>query len=88
VFTNLVVDRAQADPVPGSRSLVLSDVEGDLAGLAHGAGFVLFVEDGYLGMLEAFSYGERWPARVDSLSLSYVGGEPRTLEALDLDGSP
>ncbi len=88
VFTNLVVDRAQAEPISGHRSLVISDVEGDLAGLAHGAGFVLFVEEGYLEMLEAFSYGEHWPAYVSSLSLRYAGGGARNLAALDLDERP
>ena len=36
----------------------------DIAGLRHGAGFLLFVRDGGVSFLEGFSYDEAWPAEV------------------------
>src|SRR4051812_30492151 len=36
----------------------LSDVEATIDGLAHGAGFVIFVRDGRITMLEGFCYDE------------------------------
>ena len=41
--------------------IVLSDVAAEVSGLEHGAGFLLFVEDGAIDCLEGFSYGEAWP---------------------------
>ena len=50
--------------VPG-----LDDVTVEIEGLRHGAGFVLFLGDGLLDMLEGYSYGEPWPSRVGRFSL-------------------
>jgi hypothetical protein len=54
--------------------LHISDVEATIGGLAHGAGFVLFVDRGIITMLEGFSYDEPWPDRVGEFSLRY--GDP------------
>lgn len=51
-FTRLVVPES-ATPA-GVDRLALSDVRADLAGLEHGAGFVLWVERGWLAELEGF----------------------------------
>jgi hypothetical protein len=61
-----------ASAVPASvKQLRFGDVEATLAGLEHGAGFVLFVDDGELAMLEGFSYGEPWPSPVTRFALRY-----------------
>jgi hypothetical protein len=39
----------------------IGDVSGELEGLANGAGFVLFIRDGRLKMLEGFTFDEPWP---------------------------
>jgi len=54
----------------------ISDVEAELEGLKHGAGFVLFVRDGRLDMLEGFSYDEPWPTEIGNFRLAY-SSEPR-----------
>lgn len=56
----------------------IDDVEAELQGLAHGAGFVLFVRDGRLDTLEGFSYDEPWPPSVRQFRLTYRR-EPREL---------
>jgi hypothetical protein len=52
-------------------SVRFGDVEASIPGLAHGAGFLLYVDDGLLQMLEAYSYDEAWPQQVTEFSLAY-----------------
>jgi hypothetical protein len=59
-YTSLEVapDIEPAPVKPGTMDL--GDVNAVIDGLEHGAGFVLFVTDGVLHMLEGFSYDEPW----------------------------
>jgi hypothetical protein len=69
-FTYLAVARAVSEPTM-PRRLVISGPHGEIPGLAHGVGFVLFVEEGYLSFLEGFSYDEPWwPAPHSEFQLS------------------
>jgi hypothetical protein len=65
----------------GKTKFEIGGVHGKLDGLEHGAGFVLFVRDGRLDMLEGFSYDEPWPNEIRSFSLSYTM-DPRDLYGL------
>jgi hypothetical protein len=47
------------------RDAALGDVETEIAGLQHGAGFLLFVRGGVVSFLEGFSYDEPWPSVVN-----------------------
>lgn len=49
-------------PRVNRKRLVISDVGADVDELGHGAGFVLFVENGAIRCLEGFSYDESWPS--------------------------
>jgi hypothetical protein len=64
-------------PLPGRPSFSFGDVSAEINGLKHGAGFELFVKDGYLRMLEGFSFDESWPNTVETFSLCYMGGPER-----------
>lgn len=66
-FTHIVVPQRLA--VPGIGRLTLSDVAADIDGVQHGAGFVLFIEDGMLDLLEGFTYDEPWPDRVERFTV-------------------
>jgi hypothetical protein len=66
-------------PSAGPRDFEVDDVIGELQGLAHGAGFVLFVRDGRIDTLEGFSYDEPWPQQVSKFNLTYQR-DPRELE--------
>jgi hypothetical protein len=83
-FTEL---RVQPDerpaPMPSER-LRLGDVEAHIPGLEHGAGFLLYVDRGFLTMLEGYSYDEPWPVEVNNFTLEYAGGV-RDVAALHLD---
>ena len=56
----------------------LGDVNATLDGLAHGAGFVLFVRNGRLATLEGYTYEESWPKEIRNVKLTYQR-EPREL---------
>lgn len=58
-----------------SGSFYIEDVNADIEGLQHGAGFVLFVRGGRLDSLEGFTYGEQWPEDIDSFKLTYQAKE-------------
>lgn len=47
----------------------LGDVGAELPGVKHGAGFVLFIENGVVCQLEGFTYDDPWPDDVDIFSL-------------------
>jgi hypothetical protein len=49
-------------------------------GLEHGAGFELLVKDGYLRMLEGYSYDEPWPDSIHTFDLYYESGSQRNEE--------
>ena len=72
-FTKLALDddaRAARASLPPGRT-VLGQVDVAIRGLVHGAGAeCLVVEDGLLDMLEGFSYGEPWPALVETFEIS------------------
>ena len=57
-------DGTSIDPITG--------VGADIAGLQHGAGFVLFLAEGRLEMLEGFTYDEPWPDSYESFSVFHL----------------
>ena len=36
----------------------------DFPGVKYGSGYVLFVKDGFITMLEGYTYGEVWPDKI------------------------
>jgi len=75
-FTDLVLD-AEALRVPGRPSFKLGDVNGAAENVKHGLGFLLYMEDGALSMLEGYTYDEPWPDELRGLVLTYSGGRRR-----------
>lgn len=73
---------ADAPTLGAGGRLTIDDVNAEVTGLTHGAGFVLFVCDGRLDMLEGFSYDEPWPDDVSGFDLTYQR-EPRVLDFLE-----
>lgn len=49
--------------------MTLGDVAADFPGLQHGAGFLLFIREGVVSMLEGFSYDEPWPESMDTFNI-------------------
>jgi hypothetical protein len=50
----------------------LDDVVVEIEGLQHGAGFLLLIKDGFLNMLEGFTYDEEWPDAVKTFTVQYA----------------
>lgn len=50
-------------------NMEIGGVGAELPDLKHGAGFVLFVRDGVITMLEGFTYDEPWPTSNDGFKL-------------------
>jgi hypothetical protein len=61
------------------RRFVLGDVQASILGLNSGAGFLLYITDGALHMLEGFTFDEPWPHSIDEFHLSYDNGQIRDL---------
>lgn len=56
----------------GSRRVRFGDVFADVRGMEHGAGFVLFIDDGLITMLEGYSLAnESWPESPEWYGLRY-----------------
>ena len=58
------------------------DVKVSIDSLEHDAGFLLWVKDGILDLLEGYTYDEIWPASVESFELQYITGDSRDLNGL------
>ncbi len=63
--------------------LRFGDVVAEIPGLKNGAGFLLYVKNGLLDMLEGYSYDETWPDMIPRYILKYTSGEKRDLTVLD-----
>ena len=67
----------EAPRITGRPSFTLGDVNGTAENVTHGLGFVLFVTEGALSMLEGYTYDEPWPDEFRSLVLAYSTGQER-----------
>lgn len=62
----------QTDPAPtGQKEVRFGDVQATIDGLSHGAGFLLYVDKGFIRMLEGYSYEEPWPDHIVGFALTY-----------------
>lgn len=80
-YTDLSIS-PEAPRLPADKKTQLTDVTAETDGLQYGAGFVLFVKEGKIQLLEGFTYGEPWPENPQSWQLSYMGKQERDLEAI------
>jgi hypothetical protein len=76
-FTGLHVDTSTSPALATKEKLQIGGVGAEMSGLKYGAGFMVFVTDGYLDFLEAFSYEEPWPLKISDYSLMYTGERSR-----------
>ena len=54
------------------KRLVGGNAEISLSGVEHGAGCVLFVEDGRLSLFEGYTFDEEWPADARVTAVEHV----------------
>jgi hypothetical protein len=49
--------------------MTLGGIGAEFPGLEHGAGFVLFIRQGVMSMLEGFTFDEKWPESTSEFKL-------------------
>ena len=64
-------------------NLRFGDVTAEIPGLKNGAGFLLYIKNGLLDMLEGYSYDEPLPDIIPIYILKYTSGEKRDMAALE-----
>jgi hypothetical protein len=64
-------------PTASNSKLRFGDVVAEIDGMTHGAGFVLYVENGRLSMLEGYGYDDPWPSTITGYTLKYTTGNKR-----------
>jgi len=65
------------------KTISFGDVDGQVDGQDGAVGFVLFVRDGYISMLEGYTCAVvSWPGSYDRIDLSYDSGEKRDVARL------
>ena len=70
---------ATAPRVAGLPTCKIGDVNGTAENVKHGLGFLLYVKDGVLSMLEGYTYDDPWPDEVRGLALTYTNDGHRNL---------
>lgn len=80
-FTYFAV-RDDAPRALKGKTFSFGDVAAQVPQLQNGIGYALFVQDGALDMLEAYTFDERWPRRVQDFQVVYRGRQGRDLAAL------
>ncbi len=71
-----------APRILGRPAFKLGDVNGTAGNVRNGIGFLLYVKDGVLSMLEGYTYDEPWPSEVQGLKLTYSTGADRDIDKL------
>lgn len=68
-FLNFKVQDLNIIRLPNNISTTLGNINASIEGLEYGAGFVLFLKEGVIDTLEGFSYGEKWPVKVENYKI-------------------
>jgi hypothetical protein len=50
-------------------NMEIGNVDATFPSLKHGAGFVLFIRDGIVKMLEGYTYDEPWPEQIEEFNV-------------------
>lgn len=82
-FTSFVVP--ENIPRINDLNLKFGDVVGSIPGLDHGVGFLVYINNGVIDMLEGYSYDEPWPEHVEGFELEYTKGAVRDWSGFPLD---
>ena len=86
-FTKFAVP-GDAPRLDGVHRLVLSDVHGEIDEVAHGVGFVLFIKNGVIDVLECFTYDGSYPQHPMLVRAYYVGPKSRAGSLIMLSEVP
>jgi hypothetical protein len=87
-FTSLTVPAVVLSAPVSKRLHLGSDVHVSMDGVPHGAGLVLFVEEGRLAVLEGYTYDDPWPDEVANYAIvkgevTHLGGSQSDLDQIE-----
>jgi len=68
--------------IPNCKSFNFGDIVGEMENLKYGIGFILFIKDGILNILEGYTYEEKWPKIITKYQFHYISGNERDLNKL------
>ena len=81
-YTSFLVENRN-DLCIKNKSFHIGDVDGNIDGIEGAVGFVLYVKNGYITLLEGYTNAvDTWPKSYDKIVLSYDSGEIRNIENL------
>lgn len=81
-FTSFSVDN-RSDLCIMNKSFYIGDVDGNVDGIKGAVGFMLFVRNGYITLLEGYTNViDAWPKSYDKIVLNYDSGETRDISSL------
>ena len=75
-------DISDSYKLDSNKSFQLGDVKGEVNNVKNGVGFILFIQEGKINMLEGYTYDEKWPEEITNYRLSYIAGEKRDLDKI------
>lgn len=81
-FTSIAVPSGVPRAPLRPRVAPFGDVLASLPSTVNGAGFLLYVDDGVMAMLEGYTFDEAWPEATEGFSLRYVDDGRRRLPFL------
>jgi hypothetical protein len=65
------------------KSFQIGDVDGSVNGIDGAVGFVLYIKNGFISMLEGYTNAiDKWPEVDDEIVLTYDSGNERDVERL------
>lgn len=66
-----------------NKSFQIGDVDGNINGITGAVGFILYVKNGFISMLEGYTNAvDKWPNSDYEIVLTYDSGNERDLERL------
>ncbi|MDI6618807.1 MAG: hypothetical protein QME45_09065 [Clostridiales bacterium] len=66
-----------------NKSFQIGDVDGNINGITGAVGFILYVKNGFISMLEGYTNAvDKWPKSDHEIVLTYDSGNERDLERL------
>ncbi|SDF86849.1 hypothetical protein [Sporomusa acidovorans] len=81
-FTSFVVP-SNVLRLESPKSFQLGDVIAQVIGVKDGVGFVFFIKNGTIDLLEGYVYGdEKWPHEIKEYKVSYISGVERDMEKI------
>lgn len=82
-YINYYVDKFEIMSEQFNNTFQIGDVDGEVNGVEGAIGFILYVKNGFLIMLEGYTNViDKWPNANDQIILKYDTGETRDYKAL------